>query len=89
MKRRVLLFPRYSHGMCLVKSVFHSIGAVKCAVLCGRDGMSMRMRNQRKKLRDGQRCAIVTSRGMPLWQAAADKVSFRDGLDIRFVLYGL
>jgi hypothetical protein len=36
----VLLFPRYSHGMCLVKSVFPSIGAVKGAVLCGRDGMS-------------------------------------------------
>jgi hypothetical protein len=32
MKRRVILFPRYSHGMCLVKSVFPSIGAVKSAV---------------------------------------------------------
>jgi hypothetical protein len=54
--------------------------------------MSMKVR---KELRDARRCAIVTleerrdAPGCPLWQAAADKVSFRVGLDIAFALYAL
>jgi hypothetical protein len=59
--------------------------------------MRVRRVRVRKELRDGRRCccAIVTlaeqrdALGWPLWQAAADKVSFRDGLGVGFALYGL